>query len=406
MHHPFGLPETLPGTHAPARIWAPLIDVDHAAQRQIRAVADLPWTHGVAIMPDVHVGAAVTIGSVIAMRDAVSPAAVGGDIGCGMMAVRTNLTTSDLPNNLAPLRAAWEAAVPVGPNHHATRAPILKTHGLIRQQLTRHFQRFTDLSVDVSASEQTAIRQCGTLGGGNHFIELCADTTETIWLTLHSGSRNIGKEIAHRHIGRAKTLDWNRHGPNNNLPVILRKNATGAEQTEWADYLHDLTWAQDYAALNRTIMMATIKTALHNLLPQVRYTTEINCHHNYVAIEHHDGMELAITRKGAISATSGEWGIIPGSMGTGAAIVRGLGNPAAYCSASHGAGRIMSRSEARRSFTLYDLAHQTAGVECRKDPGVLDEIPGAYKNLDQVLAYEQDLVTVETNLTTLLCVKG
>ena len=357
-------------------------------------------------MPDVHVGAAVTIGSVIAMRDAVSPAAVGGDIGCGMMAVRTNLTTSDLPDNLAPLRAAWEAAVPVGPNHYATRAPILKNHGLIRQQLTRHFQRFTDLSVDVSASEQTAIRQCGTLGGGNHFIELCADTTETIWLTLHSGSRNIGKEIAHRHIGRAKTLDWNRHGPNNNLPVILRRDATGAEQTEWADYLHDLNWAQDYAALNRTIMMATIKTALHNLLPQVRYTTEINCHHNYVAIEHHDGVELAITRKGAISATSGEWGIIPGSMGTGAAIVRGLGNPAAYCSASHGAGRIMSRSEARRSFTLADLAYQTAGVECRKDPGVLDEIPGAYKNLDKILAYEQDLVTAETKLTTLLCVKG
>ena len=156
MHHPFNLPETLPGTHAPARIWAPLIDVDHAAQRQIRAVADLPWTHGVAIMPDVHVGTAVTIGSVIAMRDAVSPAAVGGDIGCGMMAVRTNLTTSDLPESLAPLRAAWEAAVPVGPNHHATRAPILKTHGLIRQRLTRHFRRFTDLSVDVSASEQTA----------------------------------------------------------------------------------------------------------------------------------------------------------------------------------------------------------------------------------------------------------
>ena len=267
MHHPFGLPETLPGTHAPVRIWAPLIDVDHAAQRQIRAVADLPWTHGVAIMPDVHVGAAVTIGSVIAMRDAVSPAAVGGDIGCGMMAVRTNLTTSDLPDNLAPLRAAWEAAVPVGPNHHATRAPILKTHGLIRQRLTRHFRRFTDLSVDVSASEQTAIRQCGTLGGGNHFIELCADTTGTIWLTLHSGSRNIGKEIAHRHIGRAKTLDWNRRGPNHNLSVILRRDATGVEQTEWADYLHDLTWAQDYAALNRTIMMATIKTALHNLLP-------------------------------------------------------------------------------------------------------------------------------------------
>ena len=289
-------------------------------------------------MPDVHVGAAVTIGSVIAMRDAVSPAAVGGDIGCGMMAVRTNLTTSDLPNNLAPLRAAWEAAVPVGPNHHTIRAPILKTHGLIRQQLTRHFQRFTDLSVDVSASEQTAIRQCGTLGGGNHFIELCADTTETIWLTLHSGSRNIGKEIAHRHIGRAKTLDWNRHGPNHNLPVILRRDAAGVKQTEWVGYLHDLTWAQDYAALNRTIMMATIKTALHNLLPQVRYTTEIDCHHNYVAIEHHDGAELAITRKGAISATSGEWGIIPGSMGTGAAIVRGLGNPAAYCSASHGAG--------------------------------------------------------------------
>ena len=363
--------------------------IEDEAVEQIRRMCDYEFAEGakIRIMPDVHWGKGCTIGTTMTVTDKVVPNLVGVDIGCGMYTV--NLGKKEL--DLAKVDEA---------------AHIIPSGRQLWEGRQAKFD-FTELRCYRELKNVKRIaKSLGTLGGGNHFIELCADTTETIWLTLHSGSRNIGKEIAHRHIGRAKTLDWNRHGPNHNLPVILRKNATGAEQTEWADYLHDLTWAQDYAALNRTIMMATIKTALHNLLPQVCYTTEINCHHNYVAIEHHDGTELAITRKGAISATRGEWGIIPGSMGTGAAIVRGLGNPAAYCSASHGAGRIMSRSEARRSFTLDDLAHQTAGVECRKDPGVLDEIPGAYKNLDQVLAYEQDLVTVETKLTTLLCVKG
>lgn len=402
----FGLPMSLPGTQAPTRLWAPIHEIDHTAQRQIRTVASLPWTHGVAVMPDVHAGSGVTVGSVIAMRDAVSPAAVGSDIGCGMMAVRTNLTAADLPDDLAALRSAWEAVVPVGFAKHKTLAHVLKNRGFLRQRLTKHFQLFDALRVDVSHLERTAMRQCGTLGGGNHFIELCVDTADTVWLMLHSGSRNIGKEIAERHIYQAKQLEWNHGLGDHNVAVFLRRDEIGQERTEWANYLHDLNWAQDYAALNRVIMMASITTVLRNLIPHVTYEQEINCHHNYVALEQYDGVELVITRKGAISATTGEWGIIPGSMGTGSFIVRGLGNEAAYCSASHGAGRKLSRGQAREHFTLADLATQTTGVECRKDGGVLDEIPGAYKDLNQVIAYEHDLVEVVARLETLVCIKG
>ena len=223
---------------------------------------------------------------------------------------------------------------------------------------------------------------------------------------LHSGSRNIGKEIAERHIYRAKHLEWNSDIPDRNLAVFLRRDDTGREYPQWSDYLHDLYWAQHYAVLNRRVMMAAVKHVLTSFLPAVDFIQEINCHHNYVSEETYDGMDLVITRKGAISAREGEFGIIPGSMGTGSYIVRGLGNPAAFNSASHGAGRKMSRGQARQHFTLDDLITQTKGVECRKDSGVLDELPGAYKDLSQVIQHEADLVEVVTKLDTLLCVKG
>lgn len=337
---------------------------------------------------------------------AVAPAAVGVDIGCGMVAARSTATLADLPASLAGIRDAIEAVVPVGFAKHGTCAGVLKNRGWLRRDVDKLFHRFGSLRAEVSAAERTAHRQCGTLGGGNHFIELLVDPEQRLWVMLHSGSREIGKEIAERHIAKAKTLEWNSSLPNRDLAVFLRHDETGRVLPEWEDYLHDLKWAQDYAAMNREVMLVAVEVALTAHLPGVQFETPINCHHNYVSLETYDGAELVITRKGAISARRGELGIIPGSMGTGGYIVRGLGNKAAYCSASHGAGRTMSRGEARQVFTLADLAEQTAGVECRKDRGVLDEIPGAYKDLKQVLAYEHDLVEVVTPLQTLLSVKG
>lgn len=402
----FGLPTALPGTKNPVRMWAPLHEVDYAAQHQIRTAANLPWTHGVAIMPDVHPGNSVTVGCVIAMHEAVAPQAVGVDIGCGMMAVRSSATLDDLPADLAPLRSSFEAVVPVGFAKHATYAGVLKNQGWLRRDVDKLFARFSSLKAEVSSFERTARRQCGTLGGGNHFIELCVGPDEHLWVMLHSGSRGVGKLLAEQHIAKAKTLEWNSSLPDRDLAVFLHRDETGQVLPEWSDYLHDLMWAQDYAAMNREVMMASIMQALRAHLPGVCFDTPVNCHHNYVSQETYDGVELIVTRKGAISARSGQLGIIPGSMGTGGFIVEGLGNEAAYCSASHGAGRRMSRGQARQVFTLADLAEQTAGVECRKDRGVLDEIPGAYKDLNQVLAHEEDLVRVHTPLQTLLSVKG
>lgn len=402
----YGLPEALPGASVPVRLWSPLSEIDYSAQRQIRNVAALPNMHGIAIMPDVHSGNSVTVGSVIAMRQAVSPAAVGVDIGCGMIAVKLSSTIADLPADLADIRMAWESVVPVGFAKHKTKAEIFKTDGFFRRDLKKLYSRFNQLRVDVSSLEKTSVRQCGTLGGGNHFIELCADGDGALWLMLHSGSRGIGKALAEQHISRARRLEWNSDLPDHNLAVFLHRDETGHEFQEWNDYMHDLYWAQDYAAFSHEVMMASIIEQLRVFLPGFSCSEAINCHHNYVSEERFDDLELVITRKGAISARHGELGIIPGSMGTGAYIVRGLGNDAAYCSASHGAGRVMSRSETRQTFSMDDLLEQTAGVECRKDRGVLDEIPGAYKNLDRVIDYQSDLVEVVAKLETLLCIKG
>lgn len=398
--------ETMPGTRSPVRMWIDPTTVEYAALNQVRNVADLPWTHGVALMPDAHHGKGATVGSVIAMRDAVSPAAVGVDIGCGMSAVPVDLSADQLPDDLAGVRRAIEDAVPVGQSSHNGAGADFRVAGL--QGWTEFIDGYHDLSVTLStrrldsdAYEGRVFSQIGTLGGGNHFIEVCSDETGQVWLMLHSGSRNVGKELAERHIAKARDLPHNQDLPDRDLAVFL------ADTPEMKAYRHDLFWAQEYARRNRAVMMGLVKAAFRKALGrEAQFGVEISCHHNYVSEETYDGLDLLITRKGAISTADGRFGIIPGSMGTGSYIVKGLGNEAAFCSASHGAGRKMSRGAAKRQFTVDDLAAQTAGVECRKDAGVVDEIPGAYKDLETVMAQQTDLVEVVHRLTTLVCVKG
>lgn len=402
-----GLPFRLPGASAPTLVWAPEHEVEPAALDQLRNISKLPWVHGVRAMPDVHLGKGATVGSVIAMRNAVSPSAVGVDIGCGMSALKTSLTIDDLPDDLAPLRFGIEAAVPVGFNSHDGTAAAISADRVLKSAFVNLMSGFSELRApNVADREGRAMSQCGTLGGGNHFIEVCSDNDGTVWVTLHSGSRNIGKELAERHIDAAKGLEWNQNLPDRDLAVFLRTDENGHALPGWDNYIHDLWWAQDYALLNRSVMMAAVKDVIREHFPQVAFGEEIRCHHNYVSIEEVDGAELVVTRKGAISARKGQLGVIPGSMGTGSFIVSGLGSEQSFQSASHGAGRRMSRSKAKKLYTADDLAAQTRGVECRKDVGVVDEIPAAYKNLDDVMANQHDLVAVEARLETLLCVKG
>ena len=394
--------ELLPGTRAPVKMWTDPAAVDAAALQQLRNVASLSWTQQVAVMPDVHYGKGATVGSVIAMEQAISPAAVGVDIGCGMSAVRSSLTASQLPDDLSKVRAVIEAKVPVGFNAH--NRPVKPLHGT--GGWTAFWARFPQLHAGVQKREHRARQQMGTLGGGNHFIELCVEQdgqdAGRVWLMLHSGSRNIGKELAERHMEAARKLPHNQDLPDRDLAVFL------AGTPEMDAYRRDLWWAQEYAARNRSTMLALILEAFATALGSlpVSWDEPISCHHNYVAEETHDGREVLVTRKGAIRAGKGDMGIIPGSMGTGSYIVRGLGNEDAMCSASHGACRRMSRNQAKRTFTEAELAEQTAGVECRKDRGVLDEIPGAYKDIADVIARQTDLVEVVHHIKQVVCVKG
>jgi tRNA-splicing ligase RtcB len=390
---------TLPGTRAPVRMWTDPNGVESEALRQVRNIGALPWVHGVAVMPDVHYGKGATVGSVIAMRDAVSPAAVGVDIGCGMSAVRTSLTAADLPDDLGALRRAIEDAIPVGFNKHATPVSAAVVHKI--GGWGPFWERFTQLTPSVRQLRDRAGQQMGSLGGGNHFIEVCLDDAGQVWLMLHSGSRNIGKELAERHMAVARALPHNAELPDRDLAVFL----TGTPEMD--AYRRDLYWAQEYAARNRATMLALLCQVVREKVDAgVRFDEPISCHHNYVAEETYDGVDVLVTRKGAIRAGRGDLGIIPGSMGTGSYIVRGLGNTDAFCSASHGAGRKMSRSKAKKLFTARDLVEQTAGVECRKDAGVVDEIPGAYKNIDTVMKQQKDLVEVVAHLKQVVCVKG
>ena len=353
-------------------------------------------------MPDVHLGKGATVGSVVAMRDAVSPAAVGVDIGCGMQAVRTSLTSADLPEDLHGLRLAVEAAIPVGFSSHDA-APNVRRLGLEHGRFSgwkAFWAGFADLHEDVQDRERRAMQQMGTLGGGNHFLEVCLDTDQQVWVMLHSGSRGIGNELAQHHISVARKLAHNAELPDPDLAVFL------AGTPEMAAYRHDLYWAQDYARRNRAVMLRLVCDVLRAEFPHIRFEEPISCHHNYVSEENHFGEDVLVTRKGAIRAGRGELGIIPGSMGTGSYIVRGLGNPDSFESASHGAGRRMSRNKARKTFTTQDLAAQTSGVECRKDSGVVDEIPGAYKDIDTVMANQSDLVEIVAKIKQVVCIKG
>ncbi|MBB5016533.1 tRNA-splicing ligase RtcB [Rehaibacterium terrae] len=387
--------------NVPVRVWTE--DVDPQALEQLKRTAALPFVrHHVAAMPDVHLGIGATVGSVIATRGAIVPAAVGVDIGCGMMAVRTTLTAADLPDTLGRLRARIEAAVPVGLDQHDERhAPVQAAKRLdagLRAILDRH------PAIAPKGKERSRwVQQLGTLGGGNHFIEVCLDEDERVWAMLHSGSRGIGNRIGTYFIARARELAQaaDAHLPDRDLAWLDEGSA------DYDDYLHAVGWAQDYASENRRQMMAAVLDAMRAELPAFRTDAmAIDCHHNYVARERHFGEELLVTRKGAIRAGAGELGIIPGSMGARSYIVRGKGQAESFCSCAHGAGRRMSRSEARRRFSRQDLAEQTRGVECRKDAGVIDEIPAAYKDIDAVMANQRDLVEVVHTLRQVLCVKG
>lgn len=392
--------QLIKGDRVPIRLWAPLSEVDTEALRQLRSVAALPWVaHHVAVMPDVHAGKGATVGSVIALRGAVCPAAVGVDIGCGMAALETSLSASDLPDDLKPLRTQIEAAVPLGPRQHRgdhsdplTPELTLRTRELI--------DRFSALDPSVQSLQHRAARQLGTLGGGNHFIELCLDQQGGVWVMLHSGSRHIGAALAEHHMQVARKLFHNRELPDPELGAFL------AGTRQFDAYRRDLFWAQEYAALNRAVLLELVAGVLRRAWPHVMFGTLVSCHHNYVAEEMHFGEELLVTRKGAIRAGQGELGIIPGSMGAKSFIVRGKGSPWSFESASHGAGRRLSRGQARKTLTLADLRRQTRGVECRKDSGVLDEAPSAYKKIEAVMAQQDDLVQIVTELKQVLCVKG
>ena len=385
--------DKLKGKNVDVHLWTKVTEVESSALDQLKNIAALPWVFKhVAVMPDVHFGKGATVGSVIAMKDAVSPAAVGVDIGCGMAAVRTSLSASDLPDSLALLRSRVERAIPVGFSSHDKIPKHAEKHPLWKE-----FHHLTDKVQDRLGR---ARKQMGTLGGGNHFIELCIDTDQCVWLMLHSGSRNIGKTLAEIHMGRAKKLVHNKMLPDRDLAVFL----AGTREIE--EYRRDLFWAQRYAKANREVMLKLYQDVMQKTFKGVRFDDPITCHHNYVSEETHFGEDVLVTRKGAISAREGELGIIPGSMGTRSYIVRGKGNAESFHSASHGAGRRMSRGAAKRKFTVADLRAQTDGVECRKDRAVLDEIPGAYKDIDQVMAHQDDLVEVVAQLKQVMCVKG
>jgi tRNA-splicing ligase RtcB len=392
----------VPGAKVPIRMWADPASVEEGAMQQLRNVATLPWIKGLAVMPDVHYGKGATVGSVIAMHGAVCPAAVGVDIGCGMSAVKTSLTANDLPGDLSRLRSKIEQAIPVGRAMHDDPVDPGRLHGFATAGWEDFWGRFEGVADAVRFRRERAAKQMGTLGSGNHFWEFCLDSENSVWIMLHSGSRNIGKELADHHIEQARKLPHNQGLVDRDLAVFI------AGTPQMAAYRNDLFWAQEYAKHNRAIMMALSQDVVRREFKKAKVTfgPVISAHHNYVAEERYDGMDLLVTRKGAIRAGSGEFGIIPGSMGTGSYIVKGLGNVASFNSASHGAGRRMSRTAAKRRFSTQDLEEQTRGVECRKDSGVVDEIPAAYKPIEQVIDQQRDLVEVVAKLKQVICVKG
>lgn len=379
-------------------------EVEAEAMQQLYNIAQLPFVHNhVAAMPDVHYGKGATVGSVIPTKGAIIPAAVGVDIGCGMNAIRLSIKAKDLPDKLRAIRLGIEESIPVGFNMHKSDRARQSTIRALSGGLDRIISKHKKIYSLQKRPYQTWVRQIGTLGGGNHFIELCIDENDDIWVMLHSGSRGVGNAIGQYFINLAKK-DMGQHIVN--LPdKDLAYFQEGAKHFD--DYIEAVEWAQDYATANRREMMHFILQTLRKKLPKFGITKEaINCHHNYISQEKHFGENVFVTRKGAISAGIDELGIIPGSMGAKSFIVRGKGNPQSFCSCSHGAGRKMSRSAAKRKFVEQDVVNQTEGVECRKDKGIIDEIPDAYKNIESVMQNQNDLVDVVHTLKQIICIKG
>ena len=379
-------------------------EMEDSVMEQLVNVSKLPVTHGhIAAMPDVHTGIGAAVGSVIPTHKAIIPSAVGVDIGCGMLAVQLSLTADELPDSLTRVREAIESVVPVGfARHHQPKATAEQISALA-PRVRRIQEKHPRLAGRVKKFSNTWPRQLGTLGGGNHFIELCLDENDQVWIMLHSGSRGVGNAIGNYFIQLAQR-DMGVHIKN--LPDRNLAYLTAGTQ-HFDDYCEAVDWAQDYARENRKLMLTLIVDAMRTCLPEFSLSSvAVNCHHNYVAKEVHFGKSLYVTRKGAIRAGKGEMGIIPGSMGVASYIVRGKGRTESFQSCAHGAGRRMSRQEAKRRFSVEDLCHQTAGVECRKDKGVLDEIPQAYKDIDQVMKNQEDLVEIVHKLKQVVCIKG
>jgi len=393
----------------PIKSWTRGVAFEEEARKQVENVARLPFVHRhVAVMPDVHYGIGATVGSVVPMTGAIVPAAVGVDIGCGMMAVRTTLTSHQLPESLRAVRSAIEVAVPHGlsKNHRGRdKGSWGNPADDVREEWYKLSPRFEKICAKHGRIKNTNnLVHLGTLGTGNHFIELCLDTQDRLWVMLHSGSRGVGNAIGTHFIELARK-DMERQ----DVQLPHRDLAYFREGSEHFDeYVEAVSWAQDFAMTNRRLMMKhVIETLRKSGLPEFQLTDEaVNCHHNYVAREHHYGKDVLVTRKGAVRAHAGDLGIIPGSMGARSYIVRGKGNPESFMSCSHGAGRAMSRTAARKRFTVADHEAATAGVECRKDEGVIDETPAAYKPIDAVMEAQKDLVDIVHELRQIVCVKG
>ncbi|MFL6844459.1 MAG: RtcB family protein [Allosphingosinicella sp.] len=394
---------------APVKMWTKGVPVEPAAREQVSRAAQMPFIFKhVAVMPDVHVGIGATVGSVIPTKGAVIPAAVGVDIGCGMMAARTSLHAADLPDHLQGVRSAIEQAVPHGRDVNRSKRDkgswgdpppeILAAWATLAER----FKRITDKYPRLQKTNNLV--HLGTLGTGNHFIELCLDESDRVWVMLHSGSRGVGNAIGSFFIELAKQdmRKWHVNLPDQNLAYFPE----GTDHFD--DYVEAVGWAQDFAALNRRMMMTNVVRAIRTVIakPFEAELEAINCHHNYVQREHHFGENVLVTRKGAVRAAEGVMGIIPGSMGAKSFIVRGRGNKEAFESCSHGAGRVMSRTEAKKRFTLDDHIVATEGVECRKDVDVIDETPAAYKPIEAVMAAQADLVEIVHTLKQVVCVKG
>lgn len=394
----------------PIKSWTRGVSFDENSKVQLNNMAQMPFIHKwIAVMPDVHLGKGATIGSVIPTLGAVIPAAVGVDLGCGMMAARTSLTAAQLPDSLAALRSLIEKRVPHGRGKQSRGARDPGSWANVPQDVANAWTPLNDgfnklCEKHPFLKNTNNMNHLGTLGTGNHFIEICLDEDNAVWVMLHSGSRGVGNRIGTHFIEQAKKdmERWFIQLPDKDLAYL----AEGSEH--FADYVAAVAWAQDFARSNREVMMARTLQALREIIgiPFATQVEAVNCHHNYISREHHYGEDVWVTRKGAVSARIGEMGIIPGSMGARSFIVRGLGNEESFCSCSHGAGRVMSRTEAKRRVSMDEHLLATAGVECRKDQSVIDETPSAYKPIEKVMQAQSDLVEIVHTLKQVLCVKG